>query len=359
LRLHGFTYHFFVLLFCAALASCSGGSSNKNSVKSDSATRPNPGGNNDSDSRELPKVEIFDLSTSAITSDNLETIISHVYRFTRYRMHKFSYQLDNVDLEKGDNASPSNHSDVQANLDSDCVRGGKFYLEIVAGPSPVQDEQGYRIYSHGSSLSQTFSNCGGRHLNAPFEISGYGKTEVLSGLWDGFRIVSENTELKMIQEHHVIKASYAGNTNENYDEYGHGTTFLSLVGSSELRLGGDMYAEKDHDNPYYRHAYQIHDFDFRMNKISGRWGWDDEYELSEYGGFSFDILKESLSVDIEISEALLYRNVIEEFASGGLVVTGLNSSALLTFTESYIEYRLDSNNDGDFETQSIVMISAL
>ncbi|KZY79332.1 hypothetical protein A3740_26885 [Oleiphilus sp. HI0068] len=123
-------------------------------------------------------------------------------------------------------------------------------------------------------------------------------------------------------------------------------------------MSGQRYEEKP-TNLYFNDPYQISDFAIELRQEPGRWSWDGTYYLDTDSALNFASLELNVSYSVDITEALVYTDYNSEYSAGVVLVTGLSSQVELTYYDTHIAYRLDEDDDGFFETESIVSYNEL
>lgn len=310
------------------------------------------------DASHLPKVSTKSFSSTPINEENAETLVKSIHKFNRYWLKEMKNELESQDLEKGETLTSVSVTENEANLDEQCTRGGNYRISLDGSIQFLADD-GYRAYAPGNTLNILFANCGASFLRAGYYISGTSSSEIISGGYDGFDFLLEGTSMRTVTEHKVIHDYLSLVDDESdYYEYLHGDRLLTLINATTLRSSGDFLTEKpisfELSNPY-----QLHEYDFTLTQIPGRYSWDSNFELQTNKAIELDLNHLDGRYEIQYTEKLTYVDYDDDFHSGVMTVSGLNSALQIAYEETYLTYRIDEDLDGIYEVESILLYNEL
>lgn len=337
----------------AILTGCGSGSGGDNAQAID----PVSGGGEVNQSN-LPKVNFPTIQDGELNEANVENVISEVYQFNSYWLNKLKYKLENVDLELGSSVTDGSYPNGSSDLSDLCDRGGQYLVEFYS-VTPLQDENGGRVYGTGDHLEIDFAQCGAEFLTYGYYISGMHRYDVLSGYFDGYDYLAASTSVKETYEHRVLDyGTYNLDDLDDYVEFKNGSITFDLSDENTIGMSGQRYEEKP-TSVYFKEPYQISDFSIELTQTPGRWSWDGTYYLDTGSALNFASMALDAEYSVDITEALVYTDYNSEYESGVVLVSGLSSQVELTYYDTYIAYRLDEDGDGSFETESIVSYNDL
>ncbi|KZY47973.1 MULTISPECIES: hypothetical protein [unclassified Oleiphilus] len=307
---------------------------------------------------DLPKVNFPKIATGEINDQNVESVISEVYQLNEYWLNELRYKLENVDLELGNSVTTASYPNGSSDLSDLCDRGGSYLVEFYSVTS-LQDGNGSRVHGAGDYIDIDFAQCGADFLHSGYYISGSHRYDILSGYFDGYDYIAENTTVKETYENRVLDyGTYNLDDLESFVEFQNGSITFDLRDANTLAMSGQRYEEKP-TNLYFNDPYQISDFAIELRQEPGRWSWDGTYYLDTDSALNFASLELNVSYSVDITEALVYTDYNSEYSAGVVLVTGLSSQVELTYYDTHIAYRLDEDDDGFFETESIVSYNEL
>jgi hypothetical protein len=263
------------------------------------------------------------------------------------------HDLAEMEKGKGESLTPNANGSQTNSATMDCERGGTWTIEFTNGPVGYSDSDGYSVYGPGSILAQAFVECGSEYLRDTYLLSGSEVSTIISGFYNGFYILAEGTRVKGRSDHYIVYDGLASKKSA-YNEYSHGDYDYHYETYNLVHHSGGFLAEKDGSNRYSSEDVQLHVFEFTLTNTPGRYSWDAQHALSTNGSFELDLVSKNAKLVVEITQPLLYNDIKSKHASGQVLITSAAGVIELTYYEDYIDYRLDTDNDGDFETTGTI-----
>ena len=350
----------FILVSALFISACSGGSSSNNDVATDAEERTkNPDESvptvpDDSSVTSL-KVNETRHARLAITEANAATIATDVHNVLTDQLKRLRSILDEVDLVKGANLTATDAGGQVSDETITCERGGTWRVTFTNGKQSYTDEQGLDVDGAGAVARQAFDACGSEYYQAPFYLWGATQTEVVSGLYDNFSMLAYNTVLAERAEHFIVATKSVDQADkQTFTKYLHGDTETELDAMGHVFYRGEYLAFKEPQAAHYTADLQLHNFEFEAATIPGNYSWDKVYSLNETDGFKVDLVTKNQQFSVRVIRPYEYSDLSYEVISGEVEVLSEQGVLMFTVYEDYIEYRLDTQNDGDFELTAML-----
>jgi len=347
-----------ITLLSLVLSACSGGGSQNTQVETDvESSEPEIPA---SISESAPKVALSDHPKIVISSETSEEIMRDVHSVITKQFKTMRGIIQDIDLEKGASLNLLEDGGDQTVSESlDCERGGTWELTFTRGENAYSDALGYSVSGPGASNQQRFRNCGSEYYKAPYVLFGTTNTKVISGFYDNFSILSHDTSLRDTFEHFVVTSSAYDNNKTEFAKYSHGTINILYDDLNVLHYQGEFFAEKDPNSFDFNSDLQLHNFDFETNAIPGIYSWDTIYNVVERQGFDLDLVVKNQRLNIQVQNALVFDDSYSKFVSGTVEISSQTGIIIFDYFKDYIEYKIDADEDGDFEETGIIDKSSL
>jgi len=303
-----------------------------------------------------PTVNFPELALGEITESNAVSVIKSIHDFNDFWLNRLREELEDQNLESGANIRQASFPNGESDLSEYCEGSRGAYTAKYYNGTSLQDIEGNRVYAAGDYLDLDFSFC---NLGSGYYISGYHHSEVLSGYYDGNDYLAEGTKIREVYENRVLDFSTYNFTDiDSFNEFKHGALNYELVGKDQINVSGDSFAEKAR-SIRIQSPYKITDFDMFIERTPGKYDWLDEHDFGAEGVMNLSVSDLQAQYQLSYPENIHYTYYDDTYVSGKALLSGSNSQLELTYSETYVAYKLDQDGDGDYEVESIIMYNEL
>lgn len=300
----------------------------------------------------IPVIDTPEFALGVISESNAESITRSLAKLNKYWLEEFIYEVKEQDFDRGQSIEEATFQNGTSDFSQECIRGGSGSI-VFSGGKTYMDENGSRVHVAGDGLSISFEQCGLSYLTSNYYINGTYGFEVESGIYDGYQYLQGGTSVRKFYYNKSISSG-----GSSVVEYQQGEMNFALNNTNQLGVSGGLFAEKVSSSRLDT-AYQLHNFEFLLNRDPGKYSWDSIFYLNHDEEFEIDLLSMEKRFKIAVTSRLEYVDYSKTVTGGLVQVGGLDSQMQIEYFDTYLTYRVDSDNNGDYEIESTLLYSSL
>ncbi len=227
-----------------------------------------------------------------------------------------------------------------------CDLGGRTELIIENGQLEV-DPDSFTYFGAGDKFRIEREACASTQLRSPYKLHGSVTTEVVSGYYDWFDHFSAlNSEtLQVFDKYGIASADTA-------DSYIHGDINLKLSEGTQISLKGASL--KARTSGVNRFEYYLGDYHLVINKVEGLPSYQAAWSMMAAEPFQLGLGSAGLVYDAEITSGIVYDSWLGGVQDGSYTLRRGGRALQVEIFSNHLTYKLDLDQDGVFEIESML-----
>lgn len=330
------------LLFALGISACGGGGSSEPNPPAETNNGSQP---NASTTGHAPAIRSY--NTGEITESNAVSLVKESIGILSRIDEDFADYLE--ELEPVDPRELTQH-DVPGNTISltefMCDLGGRTDLIIENGQMEI-DPDSFTYFGAGDKFRIEREACASTQLRSPYKFHGSVTTEVVSGYYDWFDHFSAlNSETFQVFEKYGIASA------DSTDSYIHGDINLKLSEGTQISLKGASLRART--SGAYRVEYYLGDYHLTINRVEGLPSYQTAWSMTADAPFQLGLGSEGLVFNAEINSGIVYDSWLGDVQDGSYTLRSGGVVLQVEIFSSHLTYKLDLDQDGIFEIESML-----
>jgi len=329
------------LLLALSITACGGGGS--------SDTDPSPETNDGSQSgasttQHAPVIRTYE--TGEISESNAVSLVKESFGvLTAIEEDAADYLEELVPLDP-DQLTPYAFENTVSLTEQMCDLGGSARMVIERGQPEITPES-FSYFGADDRYRIEREACASSQLRAPYKYHGSLSTEVLSGYYDWFdQFAAPNSEILQVYDKFGIASATSTGS------YVHGDINLKLTNGDQISLKGASL--KARSSGFTRHEYYLGDYHLTLNEVEGLPSYRTAWSMTGAAPFQLGLGSAGLLYDAEIISGIVYDSWLGVVQDGSYTLSSGGRMLQVEIFSSHLTYKLDLDQDGMFEIESML-----